>query len=791
MTRRFSLLPTCAVAGLALIGCETTSPVATPSTVDIAVYIDVDGSGDLTSGDVVVADLMVTLAGGPVPDMSAPTGADGIASFSNVAPGSYQAVLSGNGPDNATLATASSPTVVAQFSGGSVRSEFRFVYGPGAITGIVYRDDNDDGMYDPEDDTPAAGLTLNLFEGSAAGETPLQATTTAADGTYGFAGLRTDDYTVQAIAFESIEFPAGSTQTVTVPPDGVVTADFVFTGNLVIEIAEARAREPGSVVTVEAVATVGTGAFGSSSFYIQDSSGGIAIFDGSRPDVEMGDLLRLTGTRGAFNDELQISGSITIENLGTGPLPDPRPSTAAELNSFLNQGELVVLNGFTVTAVDVFAFDTHNVTGNDAAGTEVVLRVDSRTGIGSAFWQVGTTYTVTGIASRFRGTFQLKPRQPEDAEEGGAQSIQSARDAEAGTVVTVEGTVSVNPGPFGSSAFYFQDSSAGIAVFMPGAPAMEIGDVIQVTGARSAFNDEVQLNNTTVAILETGGDEPQRKAISAADLNADMNQAELVTIAGFTVASVTNVDNFDNHNVNGTDANGDAMVVRVDSRTGIGSAFWTVGNTYAVTGVASRFRATFQLKPRSPEDVAGGATSSVADARAADEGTTLTVQGTVGVGPGPYGSSVFYFQDATAGIAVFMPGAPSMSPGTVILVTGTRGSFSNEVQFSNTTVSIGATGPPPIPRVITGAELNAGSFQGEVASLAGVTVTAIDVLSFDNHVLTGTVGGETVTIFVDSRSGIGSADWTVDDTYDLVGILRTNGDSFRLSPRGPSDVTAQ
>jgi DNA/RNA endonuclease YhcR with UshA esterase domain len=355
----------------------------------------------------------------------------------------------------------------------------------------------------------------------------------------------------------------------------------------------------------------------------------------------------------------------------------------------------------------------------------------------------------------------------------------------------VEGTVSVDPGPFGSSSFYFQDASAGIAVFQPGAPEMDIGDVIQVTGTRSSFNDEVQLGNVTVTIIEEDAGEPQRRAITAAQLNADMFQGELVTIAGFTVDSITNVDGFDNHNVNGKDANGDDMVVRVDSRTGIGSAFWTAGMTYTVSGVASRFRDTFQLKPRMPEDAVGGTTSTIAQARALADGELVTVEGVVGVGPGPYGSSVFYFQDATAGIAVFMPGAPSLSAGDMILVTGERSSFSNEIQLGSTTVSVRGSGDPPAPRVVTGAEINAGQFQGEVASLAGYTVTAIEVLSFDNHVLTGTAGGETVTVFVDSRSGIGSADWTVDSTYDLVGILRTSGDSFRLSPRGPSDVTAQ
>jgi DNA/RNA endonuclease YhcR with UshA esterase domain len=790
MTRSLYAIGAALTAAALTSACdEATAPAGDASTVEITVYVDADGSGDFTAPDTPVAGLTIGLIGGPQ-SLSAETGSDGVARFASVPPGSYQAVNDNTAPDGATLATATAPVVVAQYGGGTVESEFRYAYLPGNIQGHVYRDDDESGDFDPDLDTPAAGLAVSLAFGS--GGEDIASTTTDATGRYSFDGVRPTTYVVTATPFESIEFPAGNAQTVTVPPDGMVTADFVFVGNLVVDIAEARARDAGSVATVEAVATVGTGPFGSSSFYLQDATGGIAIFDGSRPDVEMGDLLRLTGTVGAFNDEIQLSGSVTIENLGTGTVPAPRLSSGADLNAFMFQGELVALNGFTVESVsNIDGFDNHNVNGKDAAGSDLVIRVDSRTGIGSAFWEVGTTYSVVGIASRFRDTFQLKPRQPDDVQAGGAQSIQSARDAAEGTVVTVEGTVSVDPGPFGSSSFYFQDASAGIAVFQSGAPEMDIGDVIQVTGTRSSFNDEVQLGNATVTIIEEDAGEPQRRAITAGDLNADMFQGELVTIAGFTVDSVTNVDGFDNHNVNGKDANGDDMVVRVDSRTGIGSAFWTAGMTYTVSGVASRFRDTFELKPRMPEDAVGGATSTVAQARALADGELVTVEGVVGVGPGPYGSSVFYFQDATAGIAVFMSGAPPLSPGDMILVTGQRSSFGNELQLGNTTVSVRGSGDPPTPRVVTGAEINAGQFQGEVASLAGYTVTGIEVLSFDNHVLTGTAGGEAVTVFVDSRSGIGSADWTVDSAYDLVGILRTSGDSFRLSPRGPADVTAQ
>jgi len=55
------------------------------------------------------------------------------------------------------------------------------------------------------DDTPLAGVTINLYENG--GITPVATTTTAADGSYSFANLGPGSYSVQ----ETV--PAGSTQT--------------------------------------------------------------------------------------------------------------------------------------------------------------------------------------------------------------------------------------------------------------------------------------------------------------------------------------------------------------------------------------------------------------------------------------------------------------------------------------------------------------------------------------------------------------------------------------------------
>ena len=97
----------------------------------------------------------------------------------------------------------------------------------------------------------------------------------------------------------------------------------------------------------------------------------------------------------------------------------------------------------------------------------------------------------------------------------------------------------------------------------------------------------------------------------------------------------------------------------------------------------------------------------------------------------------------------------------------------------------------PAPRSVTGAEINAGQFQGELASIGG-TVDSVQVFSFDNHMVFLTDGnGDTFTAYVDSRNGIASTDWTVGQMMTLIGVLATDDrDTLaeRLELRDPSDI---
>jgi len=68
---------------------------------------------------------------------------------------------------------------------------------PGSIVGVVFTDNNGNGVYDEGVDTPLVGVTVTLDPGP--GE---QTTTTSADGTYEFTVPAGTDHVVEALGFQ-------------------------------------------------------------------------------------------------------------------------------------------------------------------------------------------------------------------------------------------------------------------------------------------------------------------------------------------------------------------------------------------------------------------------------------------------------------------------------------------------------------------------------------------------------------------------------------------------------------
>lgn len=182
-----------------------------------------------------------------------------------------------------------------------------------------------------------------------------------------------------------------------------------------ITIATARARTAGSQVTVVGVVTAATGVFSPESFYLQDATGGIAVFRGAGSTAGSfaeGDSVRVTGTIGASSQEIVISGAVTVTPLGTSPVPAPVVLTPTQLNSGTRQGELVRVNGGVVDSVVVAGSD--RIAYLTQGGQTLRVYVDATTGIPAGQFVVGGTYDVIGVASRIGTPFYLKPRRTAD-----------------------------------------------------------------------------------------------------------------------------------------------------------------------------------------------------------------------------------------------------------------------------------------------------------------------------------------------------------------------------------------
>jgi DNA/RNA endonuclease YhcR with UshA esterase domain len=593
------------VACLGAVACSEkllTLGQGSPSSLSVRLYVDADGDGAFNSAtDVPVAGMEVT-ATGPAGDATQTTDATGLATF-QLAPGSYTLSAAGTTPGGAVLATATQPTVVAPFQGAELTAQFRFAFLPGDVSVVVFRDDDASGTFDPALDTPGPGLAAVLTQGDDTVGTGV----TDSDGAVVFATVRPGDYTLTFTPFPTIVLVGGDSRPVTVTAAASTDLTVEFTGNLVIPVSAARAAGAGTTVAVEGVITWQSFRTNLDA-YVQDASGGIAMFQASLGAAVEGDTVRVIGTISLFNGDVQISPVTSVDVLSGGNVPSPRVVTADEINAGAFQGELIIIDAI-VDSLQVFSFDNHNAWLSDAAGSDFFVFVDSRIGVGSADWTVGELYAVTGVLStdtRNAFPYRVELRHPTDLVLGGSSvDIADARGM-SGAQVTVEGVVTWQQ-QWDSRVYYFQDGTGGITTFDAGNIPLARGDRIRVRGTVGAFRGEFQLSPVSSRAVVSSGAVPAARAVTAPEILADMFQGELVSITG-TVDSIT-VDGFDNASVYLSDANGDDFLVFNDARNGVASTAWTVGNTYAVAGVLTtdnRFIPNIpaaRLEPRDAADI--------------------------------------------------------------------------------------------------------------------------------------------------------------------------------------------
>ncbi|MCM3610372.1 DUF6359 domain-containing protein [Planococcus sp. MERTA32b] len=176
-------------------------------------------------------------------------------------------------------------------------------------------------------------------------------------------------------------------------------------------------------------------------------------------------------------------------------------------------------------------------------------------------------------------------------------SVLEAR-ASVGELIQVEATVTTGMGFWGGNAFYVQDDTAGIYVYTSSAD-VAIGDNVLLTGSVSEYSGELQLQPNTVEVVSSGNDLPAVQSIDPTGVNED-TQGELIELKNVTISGLEAVNDYGTFEFTATDEDGNAVVVRNDNRNGLLFDRFTQqyknGDVIHVTGIASKFNSTFQVK---------------------------------------------------------------------------------------------------------------------------------------------------------------------------------------------------
>ncbi|WP_338815560.1 lamin tail domain-containing protein (plasmid) [Bernardetia sp. Wsw4-3y2] len=189
---------------------------------------------------------------------------------------------------------------------------------------------------------------------------------------------------------------------------GATTQNVAVIGTVppsLMDIATARTRPVGEIVTIEGVLTVADQLNGPA--FIQDATGGIAIFDsqvhgGAFP---IGQRLRITATRADFNNQIQLSSVTALTDLGAATPVVPQVITLDQLDA--HRGELVNIVSVTFPDPNTFLFGNSNYTVTNGANSGDV-RIDGDTDLAGRTQP--TTCDVTGVVAYFQTASQLIPR---------------------------------------------------------------------------------------------------------------------------------------------------------------------------------------------------------------------------------------------------------------------------------------------------------------------------------------------------------------------------------------------
>ncbi|WP_239773521.1 InlB B-repeat-containing protein [Tenacibaculum finnmarkense] len=190
--------------------------------------------------------------------------------------------------------------------------------------------------------------------------------------------------------------------------------DVVEAPEVIIKIADARTKVSGEIVSITGILTV-TDQFAGSA-YIQDETGGIAIFDDKihgEGTFKIGDQITVKATKSTHNGQIQLINVISAVTSTTAVNPIiPKVITLAELAN--HPGELVQILNPSFPLPGSMIFGNSNIEITDANNNKAQIRIDADAKELTGLAQPENCDQITGVVGRYNATLQLLPRLKSD-----------------------------------------------------------------------------------------------------------------------------------------------------------------------------------------------------------------------------------------------------------------------------------------------------------------------------------------------------------------------------------------
>ena len=326
-----------------------------------------------------------------------------------------------------------------------------------------------------------------------------------------------------------------------------------------------------------------------------------------------------------------IVGDPNPQNSGSSPVPMPddyleiavemptQVDPGVEFNSIIrvaNSGDAVSDVLISVPIPEKFA-----VVALPDGGTEVDGRIQfiipeivaDGTAEATIRWETPFTYIdnlVTNYTASTAGRLTAFGEPIAVSVSGGAIPIDVARTL-IGNNVTIEGVATMYTGGFfagSGTKFYIEDESGGVQVYVPseaGAKAIEIGDIVRVTGEVELYRDSIEVIPADVDVdIEKMG---EGEWLPGTAVSVEQNESDDTILGRLNIIEgvATRVEEFTySYEIDLTDDLGNTTLVYIEKDTGMNAESVEVGNQYRVTGVSEFYSTIRQIKPRVQEDIA-------------------------------------------------------------------------------------------------------------------------------------------------------------------------------------------